>query len=352
MKDCNGNSSSVDSPDAPVVITGAAGFIGQHLVRQLLQAGAHVRAITRQPAQFLLPTRSGPPPAAAEQRRLDILPHPGNGTAAAWLPLLADARAIIHCAGIAHLPLGADRARQRQLRRVNVEEPRRIAQAAAQAQVKQLIFLSSIKAAGEWSRPGHPLRENDPPRPEDCYGWAKRAAERHLQRQQRQADNPLSITILRLPLVYGPGVKANFAALQKLAASGLPLPLGSIDNQRSFLAIDNLCSAIQTILARPEQASGLFHLSDGPALSTPELIRALASAAGKPARLLRCPPALLGSLARLVGQAGAWQRLSGSLAVDNQLFCRQFDWRPALDCSEALARLHSQDRMSPRRGTP
>ena len=224
---------------------------------------------------------------------------------------------------------------QRQLWRVNVRAPHRLARDAARAGVAQFIFLSSIKAAGEWSAPGHPLREDDPPRPEDCYGFAKLAAERHLQRLKH---GPV-ITILRPPLVYGPGVKANFAALQKLATSGLPLPLGSVDNQRSFLAIDNLCSAIMAILENPGRAAGLFHLSDGPALSTPALIRAMAQAAGKPARLLPVPPALLAGLARLAGKSGIWQRLAGSLAVDNQRFCQQLGWKPPVDAPTALKRM-------------
>ena len=357
MENCNVcPSDTAPSTSAPIVVTGAGGFIGQHLVRQLLEAGYSVRAVTRNPAAFRVspsspkgsearsskagttPTGTGHDGSTEDwirSQRLQVLAHPGVGPDADWQPVLAGARAVIHGAGIAHVPLDANRDSQRQLWRVNVRAPHRLARDAARAGVAQFIFLSSIKAAGEWSVPGHALREDDPPRPEDCYGFAKLVAERHLQRLKH---GPV-ITILRPPLVYGPGVKANFAALQKLATSGLPLPLGSVDNQRSFLAIDNLCSAIMAILENPGRAAGLFHLSDGPALSTPALIRAMAQAAGKPARLLPVPPALLAGLARLAGKSGIWQRLAGSLAVDNQRFCQQLGWKPPVDASTALKRM-------------
>ena len=340
-----------------VVVTGAAGFIGQHLVRQLLQGGYGVRAITRDPARLREQWPAGWPDVPEDGRAqppLQVLPHPGVGPGADWQPLLAGAMAIVHGAGIAHVPLGADRNSQRQLWRVNVRGPRELALAAARAGVKQMVFLSSIKAAGEWSTPGHPLREDDPPRPEDCYGFAKLAAERHLQRLSinhggrllalpdiRPGRERLRITTLRPPLVYGPGVKANFAALQRLASSGLPLPLGRVSNERSFLCIDNLCDAILQILAHPERAGGLYHLSDGAPVSTPALIRTMAQAAGKTVRLIDVPPGLMSAFTRLIGKPGIWQRLAGSLAVSNQRFCQQFGWKPPVSLEEGLARMNA-----------
>ena len=367
-----------DASGAPIVVTGAGGFIGQALIPALLAAGHDVRAITRDPARFRLPgsatggrepsptmstDRTDQPPerptpsagartgsdrpqqATAGAGRLEVLAHPGTARDVDWDALLAGAHAVIHGAGIAHVPLGEDRAARHQLWQVNVRGTRQLARAAARAGVRRFIFLSSIKAAGEWSLPGQPLRASDPPRPEDCYGVAKLAGERLLLRQARQHPEGMSITIIRPPLVYGPGVKANFAALLKLAASGLPLPLGSLDNERSFLSVRNLGSAIQAVLAAPDgQGSGVFHLADGAPLSTPALIRAIAAAAGKPARLLPVPPALLGGLARLAGKDGIWQRLAGSLAVDSQPFCQQFGWQPPLTMREALAELYPAGR--------
>lgn len=311
-----------------VVLTGAAGFVGQHLIRHLVAAGYHVRAVTRHPDTM----PAGKDAGAA----ITVMRHPGFGAAADWTPILSGADAVIHSAGIAHIPLDANHESRQRLRRVNVAGVRELARAAAACGVRQLVFLSSIKAAGEWSSPGQPLRENDPSRPEDCYGFAKRSAERHLARLA-QRHPQLRITSLRPPLIYGHGVKANFATLLKLASSGLPLPLGSIRNERSFLYVGNLADAIVTILASPAKAGGLFHLSDGKPVSTPALIRAIAAAAGKPARLLPVPAALLGSAARLAGREGMWQRLAGSLAVSHEAFCQHFDWQPPYTMEQGLA---------------
>lgn len=310
-----------------VAVTGASGFVGRHLITRLQQAGYRVRAITRNPQQL-----------ASRSPGVQALAHPGFGPQANWQPLLADCSALIHCAGMAHVPLGASRASLQALRRVNVAGVRELARAAAYCGVRRMVFLSSIKAAGEWSAPDQPLQESDPPRPEDCYGLAKLAAEHHLERIARQMP-ALQVTILRLPLVYGHGVKANFAALLRLARSGLPLPLGGIDNQRSLLYVGNLADAILTVLNRPARTGGLFHLSDGEAVATPALVRSIARAAGRPARLLPVPAGILQPLARLAGKAGVWQRLAGSLAVDNSRFCRDFDWQPPYSLQDGLAEM-------------
>lgn len=348
---------SAPGQSGPIVVTGAGGFIGQALIPALLAAGHDVRAITRDPGRFGRVNAEAPhasavmPQAGARPAsgQLEVLPHPGTARSPDWSALLAGARAVIHGAGIAHVPLGSDRAARQRLWQVNVRGTRQLARAAAHAGVARFIFLSSIKAAGEWSLPGQPLRASDAPRPEDCYGVAKLAGEHLLMRQLRQQPDGMAITIIRPPLVYGPGVKANFAALLKLAASGLPLPLGRVANARSFLSVHNLSSAIERVLATPApRGSGIYHLSDGPALSTPALIRAIAAAAGKPARLLPLPPALLGGLARLAGREAIWQRLAGSLEVDSQPFCAQFDWQPPLTMQAALAELYRTETASTR----
>lgn len=324
-----------------VVVTGAGGFIGLPLIQSLLKAGHRVRAVTREPAVFR--KKIADTIDLNQMQRLSLLEHPGFARDADWKSILAGAQVLVHGAGIAHVALGADRGARRQLWRVNVQGTRQLAREAADAGVKRLIFLSSIKAAGERSAPGEPLQADAPPQPEDCYGYAKLAGERHLLKQHEQHPG-MDITIIRPPLVYGPGVKANFAALMKLARSGLPLPLGSIRNERSFLSVHNLADAILRVIAEPQGGgNGVFHLSDGVPVSTPGLIRNIARASGKPARLLPIPPALLGAVAKAAGQNGAWQRLAGSLAVDHRPFCRQFNWQPPLTMAEALAAMHGDN---------
>jgi nucleoside-diphosphate-sugar epimerase len=312
------------APEPPlVVVTGAGGFIGRHLVRALRQSGYRVRAVTRGAAG------SG---GAATDATCEV-PHPGVAPDADWGGALAGAAAVVHLAGLAHLPLDDHRMRQR-LRRINVLSTQRLAAAAAQAGVSDFIFMSSIKALSDHSD-GEPLTERDPPLPQDCYGLAKLATERRLRRLGNAAP-AMRILVLRPPLVYGPGVGANFAALAGLVRRGLPLPLGGIRNRRSLIYVGNLTAAVLRCLERPDVPSGTFHVSDAAAVSTPELMRAIAQAQDRPLRLLNLPVGWLALAAAAVGRRAQFARLAGSLEVSNQHFCRSFDWRPPFTMQQGL----------------
>ena len=315
-----------------VVVTGAGGFIGTHLVRALLDAGYRVRAVTR---------GTGVMRASA---LAEILPHPGTAPDADWRSLLTGAGAVVHLAGMAHLPLSTRETRRR-LRRINVESTRRLAEAAAEAGVATFVFMSSIKAVSDHSEDG-PLTETDPPRPEDCYGAAKLAAERRLQRLGR--DKPgMRVLILRPPLVYGPGAGANFAAFARLVGRGLPLPLAGVRNRRSLIYVGNLVDAVMQCLQRADVPSGIFHLSDGKEVSTPGLARAIAAAQDRPARLFDLPVSWLTFAAGAAGKQAEISRLTGSLAVSNRRFCRTFDWNPPFTLEQGLrATLHNAHRES------
>ncbi len=303
--------------DRPIVVAGAGGFIGGHLVRALRDAGHRVRPVTRRPA------------AGAT----DAVAHPGPGADADWRPALDGADAVVHLAGLAHLAVDS-RQMRRQLRRVNVLATRHLARAAASAGVADFVFLSSIKAVSDHSS-GAPLTEATPPRPEDCYGLAKLATERKLQRIAGTAPG-MRLVILRPPLVYGPGVGANFKALVGLVRSGLPLPLGGIDNRRSLIYVGNLVAAVVRSLNRPQVPGGTFHLSDGAAISTPGLIRAIAAAQDRPPRLLDIPAGWLSLAAKVTGRQAQFGRLQGSLEVSNRHFCQAFDWEPPFTLQEGL----------------
>lgn len=304
-----------------VVVTGAGGFIGRHLVPALADAGYRVREVSR----------AGP--FVEGEGPVERLPHPGTHRGADWRPIVAGARAVVHLAGLAHAPV-ADRATRRRLREINVVSSTELAAAAAAAGVRDFVFMSSIKALADHST--RPLTEDDEPAPEDCYGAAKLLAERRLWRVQQGAP-AMRLIVLRPPLVYGAGVGANFAALARLATSGLPLPLATVRNRRSLVYVGNLADAVLRCLVRGEVPSGTYHVCDGAAVATPELVRSIAAAHGRRARLFAVPPALLARGARLLGREAQAQRLLGSLEVDGSRFRAAFDWQPPFTLAQGLA---------------
>ncbi len=321
--DGNGIADPSNPAAAPlVVVTGAGGFIGGHLLRALREAGFRSRAVTRRAVG------SAGLPGADE-----TVTHPGVSPTADWRPVVAGAQAVVHLAGLAHLPVD-DRPTRQTLRRVNVLATEQLAQAAAAAGAATFVFMSSIKAVADHSR-DQPLTEGSACRPEDCYGIAKRAAERRLERLARRTP-ATRMLILRPPLVYGPGVGANFAALVRLVGRGVPLPLGAIRNRRSLVYVGNLTDAIVRCLERPQVPSGIFHVSDAEPVSTPELVAAIARAQGREARLLAIPPRWLALAAAVAGRKAQFGRLACSLEVSNRRFCEAFGWTPPFGLEQGL----------------
>lgn len=274
-----------------------------------------------------------PPPLAKRENvrvvesDLDDAPH--------WTPYLEGVRCVIHLAGRAHVFDRDPRVAEQAFQLTNVEATRGLAHAAAEAGVARFVFASSIKVNGEASH-GSPFRFDDPPRPEDAYGRSKWAAEQELERIG--AEHGMETVMVRPPLVYGPGVKANFARLVRWVEKGLPLPLASIDNRRSLVGLDNLCSLFERCATRPEPTRGVFLVADGEPISTPDLLRAVGLALHRPARVLPFPPGVLASGLRALGRGTLWQRLGGSLEVDIQPTCDYLGWRPECSMAEELAR--------------
>lgn len=299
-------------------MTGANGFVGQALVPRLADDGHHVIALTRRHAAT--------PLRAAEVVIGDL------ETLDDWAGSLAGAHAVVHLAARVHVMHDPESDPLAAFRRTNVEATLRLAREAASRGIRRVVFLSSVKVNGESGR----FDEEDVAAPEDPYGVSKLEAEQGLR--VIAASTGLEVVIVRPPLIYGPGVRANFAALMQAVRRGIPLPLGAVDNRRSLVALDNLVDFIATCLTHPAAANETFLVSDGEDLSTSELIRRLAAAMGRKPRLVPIPGALLYLAARLIGRQGEARRLLSSLQVDIGKARRLLGWAPPLSVDEALRR--------------
>jgi nucleoside-diphosphate-sugar epimerase len=253
-----------------------------------------------------------------------------------WTAALCAVDVVVHLAARVHVMKDMSSDPLAAFRKVNVEGTLNLARQSAAAGVTRFVFLSSIKVNGECTKPGQAFTETDATAPQDAYGLSKHEAEQGLR--QLAADTGMEVVIIRPPLVYGPGVKANFAALMHAVQHGWPLPLGAVHNQRSLVALDNLVDFIVTCITHPQAANQTFLVSDGHDLSTTELVRSMAQAAGVPARLLPVPVWALQAGATLLGKGDAVQRLCGNLQVDTAKARTLLGWVPPVSVGEGLHR--------------
>lgn len=302
-----------------VLVTGATGFVGRHLLPLLLGRGHTVRAAVR--------GAQGLPP------QVEPVPITGIGAHTDWSAALDGIDAVVHLAARVHVmrdraadPLAAFRA-------VNRDGTARLADSAAAAGVGRFVYVSSIKAVCDESRP-EPVSDRTPADPHSPYGVSKREAE--LALAEIAARTGMQACVLRPPLVYGPGVGGNFLTLMELVRRGVPLPLGAVDNRRSLLFVGNLADAIERCLTHPGAAGGNFLLHDGDPPSTPTLIRDIAGALGVPARLIPMPGGALALAARLAGRSAAWDRVGGTLVVDDRGIRDAVGWVPPHDRAQGL----------------
>lgn len=258
------------------------------------------------------------------------------GPDADWRPALSGVQAVVHCAARVHIMADTSADPLAEFRRVNVDGTLALARQAAAAGVRRFVLLSSVKVHGEATAPGHPFHADDAPRPEDAYGLSKHEAEQALR--HLAAETGLEVVVVRSPLVYGPGVKANFAQLMRAVALGVPLPLGALHNRRSLVGLDNLVDLLRVCLDHPAAANQTFLVSDGEDLSTTELVHRLGRALGRPARLLPVPAPLLRAGAALLGRRAAVDRLCGSLQVDIASTRARLGWTPPVSVDEGLRR--------------
>ena len=287
---------TVDSLSKPVLVTGASGFVGRALVLELTSRGYRVAAVARHQQA-----------AARFQSKLVACCDDS-------FQFMTAGSCLVHLAARVHVMHDKADDPLSEFRAANVDLTLHLARRAATAGVRRFIFLSSIKVNGEETLPGHAFGADDQGAPQDAYALSKMEAEQGLRKISDETG--MEVVIIRPPLVYGPGVRANFAALMHAVARGLPLPLGAIDNRRSLIALNNLLDFIAVCIDHPAAANQTFVVSDGDDLSTPELIRRMARATGKSARLVPVPLWLLKAGAALLGKQDKLQRLCGNLQID------------------------------------
>ena len=299
-----------------VLVTGATGFVGHALCAFLNARGHSVVPVVRRAVSLTGAAVVGNISGATD-----------------WTAALTTCDAVVHLAARVHVMEDAASDPLTQYRVTNTDATLHLARQAAQAGVKRFVFISSIKVNGEGR--DTPYRETDAPAPEDVYAISKWEAEQGLQQIARETG--LEMVILRPPLVYGPGVKANFLRLMQMVQRGWPLPLGAIRNQRSLLYLGNLIDAIRLCIEHPAAAGQTFLLDDGQAISTPELIRAVADALHRPAHLLPVPVTLLRLAGWVAGKSTVVSRLTDSLSVEGQAIRTRLGWVPPYSMQEGLA---------------
>ena len=306
-----------------ILLTGASGFVGRAVQASLIRS-RFVRVALRQ-------ADAAGVPEGVEVAETSLSPDQD------WIEALRGVSSVIHCAARVHVMNEEAADPLAEFRRVNVDGTLRLACQAAEAGVRRFVFVSSIKVNGEHSQPGQPFTADQIPSPCDPYGVSKWEAEVGLLALSEETG--MEVVIIRPPLVYGPGVKANFLAMMRWLKRGVPLPLGGLtENRRSLVFLDNLVDLIVTCVDHPAAANQIFLVSDDEDLSTAALLRRMTGALGRPGRLVPVPTGLVTLGAKLIGRPGIAQRLCASLQVDIGKTKELLGWSPPVSVDEGLRR--------------
>lgn len=305
-----------------MLVTGATGFVGSAVVARLVRDGVEVRACVR---------RAGAIATRSEVQTVQVGDLTGDSD---WREALSGIDAVVHAAARVHVMHDTVANPLNEFRRVNVEGTLNLARQAAACGVKRFVFISSIKVHGETSAPGCPFTADQMPAPVDAYGISKLEAELGLR--DVAVETGLEVVVIRPPLVYGPGVKANFAAMLRWLQRGIPLPFGATHNLRSLVALANLVDLTVLCLVHPAAANQTFLVSDGEDVSTTELLRRASKAMGCSAKLISVPVQWLKAAATLAGKKDMAERLCSSLQVDIEKTRQLLDWNPPLTLDQGL----------------
>jgi nucleoside-diphosphate-sugar epimerase len=303
-----------------IAVTGASGFVGYALCNRMRLYGLEVRSIVR--SQLL---------------NMDSISVGDIGSDTDWSRALTGVNCLIHCAARVHVMHDSETESLAAFRKVNVEGTKNLAEQAVNHGVRRLVFLSSVKVNGEVTLPGIPFTSADPERPSSAYAISKWEAEQILRQIERRTG--LEVVVVRSPLVYGAGVKANFKRLMRLVNTGIPLPFGKVDNHRSLVGIDNLTDLLIRCTAHPAAIGKTYMVSDGEDVSLTELIRLLSVAKGRRPCLFSVPPWVLRLSGWLCGYLPELERLLGNLQVNIEHTCNTLDWKPPFSLYEGLKRI-------------
>ncbi len=322
-----------------VLVTGANGFIGRALCHALIKSGHGIRCAVRAGAPNknigYSHTQAGSVGSLATEicETSETISIGDIGPETNWAEALTGIEVVVHLAARVHVLEEKARNPLAEFRLVNVAGTERLARMAVSAGVHRLVYVSSIKVNGEHTHES-PFTEADTPAPQDAYGLSKWEAEQALLKIAEETG--LEVVIVRPPLVYGPGVGANFLRMMDWVNRGLPLPLATIRNSRSLIYLGNLVDALITCVVHPHAAGKIFLIGDGEDVSTPELIRRLARAMGRRPRLVSFPPVLLHLAGLLTGKSAEVERLLGSLRVDSSRIRRELQWTPTFSMAQGL----------------
>ena len=314
-----------------ILLSGASGFIGSALLTDFIRHNRKVTALVRNDRSHLSPEVKVIVADLSSLEQLDESALSGVDT-------------VVHTAAIAEVADASSEQLLGRYRQINSDATLSLAKRAADAGVKRFIFVSSIKVNGEVNIGAAPFAPDDTPNPTDPYGISKHEAEQGLLRLSREGE--IEVVIIRLPLVYGFGVKGNFASMMKWVKKGVPLPLGAVSNRRSLLSLENLISFIDLCVDRersPLAANEIFILSDGVDFSTTELLQMVAKAYGVPPRLIPVPVSWMRFFARLLGKGAVADRLFGDLRVDSSKAQNMLRWQPVVTMKEQLEKMVSID---------
>lgn len=313
-----------------VLVTGASGFIGQRLVQLMLERKLEINTCSR------------------STRSLDQVNHFQVGDLneiSNWKDIIQSSDCVIHLAAKVHMMEQSDVTDLNEYRLINRDATLRLASEAANSGVKRFIFLSSVKVNGEMTKTGISFNENDKNIPQDPYGLSKYEAEQGLLDIGQTTG--MEVVIIRSPLVYGPCVKGNFRSMVHWVRKAIPIPLGSVMNRRSLIALDNLVDFILLCTNRertPQAANQVFLISDGEDVSTTELLRKVARAYGVKSRLIPVPVGLMEFLAKVLGMSAIAERLFGNLQVDSAKARDLLGWKPIITMNDQLVKMAEHER--------